>query len=36
MQRQIAAVWQKDRVLSPAAAALLQMTTDLISQETNP
>ncbi|MHB1082583.1 MAG: LysR family transcriptional regulator [Prosthecobacter sp.] len=30
MQRQIAAVWQKGSALSPAAAALLQMATDLL------
>lgn len=36
MQRQIAAVWQKGSVLSPAAAALLQLATDLLSQESNP
>lgn len=33
MQRQIAAVWQKGSVLSPAAAALLNFATELHSQE---
>ena len=33
MQRQIAAVWQKGSVLSPAAATLLQLATHLLSQE---
>lgn len=32
MQRQIAAVWQKGSALSPAAAALLELATDLLSQ----
>ena len=32
MQRQIAAVWQKGSVLSPAAEALLQLATRLLSQ----
>jgi len=36
MQRQIAAVWQKGSVLSPAAAALLQLATDLLSKGSNP
>jgi DNA-binding transcriptional LysR family regulator len=36
MQRQIAAVWQKDRVLSPAAASLLQLATELLSKGSNP
>jgi LysR family hydrogen peroxide-inducible transcriptional activator len=36
MQRQIAAVWQKGSVLSPAAATLLQLATDLLSQGGNP
>ncbi len=33
MQRQIAAVWQKGSVLSPAATALLNLATELHSQE---
>ncbi|MDI1312176.1 LysR family transcriptional regulator [Prosthecobacter sp.] len=33
MQRQIAAVWQKGSVLSHAAATLLQLATELLSQE---
>jgi hypothetical protein len=36
MQRQIAAVWQKGSVLSPAAATLLKLATDLLSQEGKP
>jgi len=32
MQRQIAAVWQKGSVLSPAAATLLDLTADVLSQ----
>lgn len=32
MQRQIAAVWQKGSVLSPAAATLLQLATELLAQ----
>ncbi|OYW75594.1 MAG: hypothetical protein B7Z37_12550 [Verrucomicrobia bacterium 12-59-8] len=35
MQRQIAAVWQKGSALSPAAATLLQLSTDLLAQEDN-
>ncbi|MDB6005670.1 MAG: hypothetical protein JWR15_2657 [Prosthecobacter sp.] len=33
MQRQIAAVWQKGSVLSPAAATLLNLATELLSRE---
>ena len=36
MQRQIAAVWQKGSVLSPAAATLLHLTTGLLLQENRP
>lgn len=32
MQRQIAAVWQKGSELSPAAASLLELATELLSQ----
>ncbi|WP_395744124.1 LysR family transcriptional regulator [Prosthecobacter sp.] len=32
MERQIAAVWQKSSALSPAAATLLKLTTDLLSR----
>lgn len=35
MQRQIAAVWQKGSVLSPAAGTLLQLATSLLSQGSN-
>ena len=36
MQRQIAAVWQKGSVLSPAAATLLQLATRLLARENPP
>ncbi len=36
MQRQIAAVWQKGSVLSPAAATLLNLATTLYPQENTP
>jgi len=36
MQRQIAAVWQKGSVLSPAAATLLQLGTRLLAQDSPP
>ncbi|WP_395748703.1 LysR family transcriptional regulator [Prosthecobacter sp.] len=32
MQRQIAAVWQKNSILSPAADALLKLVTDLLAK----
>ena len=35
MQRQIAAVWQRGSVLSPAATALLKLANDLLSQAKN-